>query len=34
LQDGAEIALTLTGQFLDGQPFVGEDVVLIRKKGK
>lgn len=34
VDDGDCLVLTLEGQLLDGTPIVGEDVVIIRKKGK
>ena len=34
VEDGDVIVATLTGELLDGTPIVGEDVVVILKKGK
>ena len=34
VEDGDALILTLTGALLDGTPIVGEDVMLIKKKGK
>jgi hypothetical protein len=34
VEDGDEIVLELTGELYDGTPIIGEDVVIILKKGK
>jgi hypothetical protein len=34
VRDGEALILTLTGKLFDGTPIQGEDVVVIRKKGK
>ena len=34
VNDGDELTLKLTGELYDGTPIEGEDVVVIKKKGK